>query len=70
MQTENKPQNGLVGLKHWRYDLGAGVQVALVSLPLSKDMLGAILKLPDSLTRIDMPAMLTGILPGSRSGNR
>ncbi len=35
MQTENKPQNGLAGLKHWRYDLGAGLQVALVSLPLS-----------------------------------
>ena len=35
MQTDNKPQNGLAGLKHWRYDLGAGLQVALVSLPLS-----------------------------------
>lgn len=33
-QTE-KPQNGIKGLKHWRYDLGAGLQVALVSLPLS-----------------------------------
>ena len=30
-----KPQNGIKGLKHWRYDLLAGVQVALVSLPLS-----------------------------------
>ena len=29
------PQNGLKGLKHWRYDLLAGIQVALVSLPLS-----------------------------------
>jgi len=29
------PQNGLKGLKHWRYDLLAGMQVALVSLPLS-----------------------------------
>jgi MFS superfamily sulfate permease-like transporter len=29
------PQNGLPGLKHWRYDLMAGLQVALVSLPLS-----------------------------------
>ncbi|MDH3445099.1 MAG: SulP family inorganic anion transporter, partial [Deltaproteobacteria bacterium] len=29
------PQNGLAGLKHWRYDLTAGLQVALVSLPLS-----------------------------------
>ena len=35
MQTDNKPSNGLAGLKHWRYDLGAGMQVALVSLPLS-----------------------------------
>ena len=30
-----KPQNGIKGLKHWRYDLLAGMQVALVSLPLS-----------------------------------
>ena len=30
-----KPQNGIKGLKHWRHDLLAGVQVALVSLPLS-----------------------------------
>jgi len=29
------PQNGLKGIKHWRYDLLAGIQVALVSLPLS-----------------------------------
>lgn len=29
------PQNGLQGLKHWRYDVLAGMQVALVSLPLS-----------------------------------
>ena len=35
MQTAIKPKNGLAGLKHWRYDLGAGLQVALVSLPLS-----------------------------------
>ena len=35
MRTDNKPRNGLAGLKHWRYDLGAGMQVALVSLPLS-----------------------------------
>lgn len=32
---ESKPSNGIKGLKHWRYDLGAGMQVALVSLPLS-----------------------------------
>lgn len=35
MQAEAQPQNGIAGLKHWRYDLGAGLQVALVSLPLS-----------------------------------
>ena len=35
MQAEEHPQNGIVGLKHWRYDLGAGLQVALVSVPLS-----------------------------------
>ncbi len=29
------PQNGIPGLKHWRYDLVAGLQVALVALPLS-----------------------------------
>ena len=33
--SEEKPQNGLAGLKHWRYDLLAGLQVSLVSLPLS-----------------------------------
>ncbi len=32
---QEKPQNGIKGLKHWRYDLLAGMQVALVSLPLS-----------------------------------
>ena len=35
MQAEEHPQNGIAGLKHWRYDLGAGLQVMLVSLPLS-----------------------------------
>ncbi len=35
MTAGDKPQNGLAGLKHWRYDLAAGAQVALVSLPLS-----------------------------------
>jgi len=29
------PQNGFKGLKHWRFDLLAGLQVSLVSLPLS-----------------------------------
>ena len=33
--AQDKPQNGLAGLKHWRHDLLAGLQVALVSLPLS-----------------------------------
>ncbi len=32
---DEKPQNGMPGLKHWRYDLVAGLQVALVALPLS-----------------------------------
>ncbi len=35
MKPDEKPRNGLAGLKHWRYDLMAGLQVALVSLPLS-----------------------------------
>lgn len=33
--SAEKPQNGISGLRHWRYDLAAGIQVALVSLPLS-----------------------------------
>ena len=33
--SSEKPQNGIKGLKHWRFDLMAGLQVALVSLPLS-----------------------------------
>ena len=33
--TGKKPENGIRGLKHWRYDLLAGMQVSLVSLPLS-----------------------------------
>lgn len=33
--ANEKPRNGIAGLKHWRYDLLAGMQVALVSLPLS-----------------------------------
>lgn len=32
---EETPQNGLAGLRHWRFDLLAGLQVALVGLPLS-----------------------------------
>jgi MFS superfamily sulfate permease-like transporter len=30
-----KPQNGIKGLKHWRYDLMAGLQVAMMGIPLS-----------------------------------
>ncbi len=33
--VKEKPENGLRGLKHWRYDLLAGLQVALIGLPLS-----------------------------------
>ncbi|MGZ8434696.1 MAG: SulP family inorganic anion transporter [Candidatus Binatia bacterium] len=33
--TDEKPQNGFAGFKYWRFDLMAGLQVALVSLPLS-----------------------------------
>jgi MFS superfamily sulfate permease-like transporter len=33
--TEDKPHNGLPGLKHWRYDVLAGLQIALLGLPLS-----------------------------------
>lgn len=32
---DETPQNGIDGLKHWRHDLIAGLQVALVALPLS-----------------------------------
>ncbi|HSL05895.1 MAG TPA: SulP family inorganic anion transporter [Nitrospiraceae bacterium] len=31
----DKPQNGVAGLKHWRYDLMAGLQVAMMGIPLS-----------------------------------
>lgn len=30
-----KPQNGLAGLKHWRYDLVSGLVVSMISLPFS-----------------------------------
>lgn len=33
--VEEKPRNGIGGLRHWRYDMVAGLQVAMVSLPLS-----------------------------------
>src|SRR5882724_7659052 len=32
---EEKPQNGLAGLKYWRYDMRSGFMVALISLPFS-----------------------------------
>ncbi|MGE0467780.1 MAG: SulP family inorganic anion transporter [Nitrospira sp.] len=32
---EVRPQNGIPGLKHWRYDLLAGLQVTLLALPLA-----------------------------------
>jgi MFS superfamily sulfate permease-like transporter len=32
---EEKPQNGIAGLKHWRSDILAGLMVSLVSLPFS-----------------------------------
>ena len=31
----DKPQNGVAGLRSWRYDLFAGLMVSLVSLPFS-----------------------------------
>ena len=33
--NNEKPQNGVRGLQHWRYDALAGLQVAMVGLPLS-----------------------------------
>src|SRR5947209_15637789 len=30
-----KPQNGIAGLKSWRYDLVAGLVVSLISVPFS-----------------------------------
>ncbi len=30
-----KPENGVKGLKHWRYDMMAGLQVAMMGIPLS-----------------------------------
>jgi carbonic anhydrase len=32
---KEKPQNGVAGLKHWRYDIMAGLQVAMMGIPLS-----------------------------------
>ena len=33
--VQEKPQNGLAGLKHWRHDIASGLLVSLVSLPFS-----------------------------------
>src|SRR5438270_746434 len=33
--TMEKPQNGIAGLKQWRYDMTAGLVVSLISLPFS-----------------------------------
>lgn len=33
--NDEKPQNGVRGLQHWRHDALAGLQVAMVGLPLS-----------------------------------
>ncbi|MBS0261259.1 MAG: SulP family inorganic anion transporter [Planctomycetes bacterium] len=30
-----KPQNGIAGLKHWKFDLRSGLMVAMISLPFS-----------------------------------
>jgi MFS superfamily sulfate permease-like transporter len=34
-RSAEKPVNGFAGLKHWRYDVMAGLMVSLTSLPLS-----------------------------------
>ncbi|WP_165250651.1 SulP family inorganic anion transporter [Paludisphaera soli] len=34
-QAQEKPANGVAGLKHWRHDMTAGLLVSLISLPLS-----------------------------------
>lgn len=33
--NDQTPENGIAGLKHWRYDLRAGLIISLVSVPLS-----------------------------------
>src|SRR5206468_2382435 len=33
--TDEKPENGVAGLKHWRHDIVAGLVVSLISLPFS-----------------------------------
>src|SRR4051812_22885307 len=34
-EPTEKPENGVKGLKHWQYDLMAGLQVAMMGIPLS-----------------------------------
>src|ERR1700758_657994 len=33
--ADQKPRNGLAGLKHWRHDLVAGLVVSMISVPFS-----------------------------------
>jgi len=35
LEKMEKPENGVKGLKHWKYDLMAGLQVAMMGIPLS-----------------------------------
>ena len=35
LEKMEKPQNGVAGLKHFRYDMMAGLQVAMMGIPLS-----------------------------------
>src|ERR1051325_1915060 len=35
LEKMEKPENGVKGLKHWQYDLMAGLQVAIMGIPLS-----------------------------------
>src|SRR4029078_4904598 len=35
LEKMEKPESGVKGLKHWRYDLMAGLQVAMMGIPLS-----------------------------------
>ena len=35
LEKMEKPENGVKGLKHWQYDLMAGLQVAMMEIPLS-----------------------------------
>src|SRR6516225_10605970 len=35
LASTEKPRNGVAGLKHWRYDLLAGLVVSMISVPFS-----------------------------------